>query len=108
MTLNLLGILLLISAVGLDLGANICLKKSNGFTQKIYGIAALALVSLSFLCLAHLIRIMDLSIAYAMFGALGLILTTTVDARFFGLRIRPLGICGVATMIAGVVLIKLI
>ena len=51
---------------------------------------------------------MDLSIAYAMFGALGLILTTTVDARFFGLRIRPLGICGVATMIAGVVLIKLI
>lgn len=108
MTLNLLGILLLIGAVGLDLGANICLKKSNGFTQKIYGIAALALVSLSFLCLAHLIRIMDLSIAYAMFGALGLILTTTVDARFFGLRIRPLGICGVATMIAGVVLIKLI
>ena len=108
MTLNLLGILLLISAVGLDLGANICLKKSNGFTQKIYGIAALALVSLSFLCLAHLIRIMDLSIAYAMFGALGLILTTTVDARFFGLRIRPLGICGVATMIAGVVLIKLV
>ena len=108
MALNLLGILLLIGAVGLDLGANICLKKSNGFTQKIYGIAALALVSLSFLCLAHLIRIMDLSIAYAMFGALGLILTTTVDARFFGLRIRPLGICGVATMIAGVVLIKLI
>ena len=50
MTLNLLGILLLIGAVGLDLGANICLKKSNGFTQKIYGIAALALVSLSFLC----------------------------------------------------------
>lgn len=108
MALNLLGILLLIGAVGLDLGANICLKKSNGFTQKIYGIAALALVSLSFLCLAHLIRIMDLSIAYAMFGALGLILTTTVDARFFGLRIRPLGICGVATMIAGVVLIKLV
>ena len=108
MALNLLGILLLIGAVGLDLGANICLKKSNGFTQKIYGIAALALVSLSFLCLAHLIRIMDLSIAYAMFGALGLILTTTVDARFFGLRIRPLDICGVATMIAGVVLIKLV
>lgn len=108
MALNLLGILLLIGAVGLDLGANICLKKSNGFTQKIYGIAALALVSLSFLCLAHLIRIMDLSIAYAMFGTLGLILTTTVDARFFGLRIHPLGICGVATMIAGVVLIKLV
>ena len=108
MTLNLLGILLLISAVGLDLGANICLKKSNGFTQKRYGIAALSFVVLSFFCLAHLIRIMDLSIAYAMFGALGLILTTTVDARFFGLRIRPLGICGVATMIAGVVLIKLV
>lgn len=108
MTSNALGILLLIGAVCLDLGANICLKKSNGFAQKAYGIAALSLVSLSFLCLAHLIRLMDLSIAYAMFGALGLILTTTVDARFFGLRIRPLGMCGVATMIAGVVLIKLI
>ena len=69
MTVNLLGILLLVGAVGLDLCANICLKKSNGFTQKRYGIAALSFVVLSFFCLAHLIRIMDLSIAYAMFGA---------------------------------------
>lgn len=107
MTANAFGILLLTAAVLFDLGANICLKKSNGFAKKSYGLSALCLVTLSFLCLAHLIRIMDLSIAYALFGVLGLLLMTTIDARFFHLRISPLGICGLATMIAGVVLIKL-
>lgn len=51
---------------------------------------------------------MDLSIAYALFGACGLLLTTIIDKLFFGLRIKPLGIIGLMTMITGIVLIKMI
>ena len=46
------------------------------------------LVGFAFLCLAYAISIMDLSIAYALFGACGLLLTTIIDKLFFGLRIN--------------------
>ena len=35
-------------------------------------------------------------------------LTTIIDKLFFGLRIKPLGIIGLMTMITGIVLIKMI
>ena len=108
MTTNILALLLLLAGVLLDLAANIFLKKSEGFRRRRYGAAALICVTLAFICIAGLIQIMDLSVAYSLFGALGLILTTTVDARFFGLHINRLGIGGLITMIAGVVLIKMV
>ena len=52
---------------------------------------AISLVGFAFLCLAYAISIMDLSIAYALFGACGLLLTTIIDKLFFGLRIKPFG-----------------
>lgn len=108
MTTNLTGILFIVSAVFCDLSANILLKKSKGFSHKKYGCGALLLVAVSFLLLANAIRIMDLSVAYALFGALGIVLTTVVDTCFFGLRISLLGIGGVIMMLAGVVLIKIV
>ena len=56
-----------------DVLANICLKKSQGFKYKLYGFLAISLVGFAFLCLAYAISIMDLSIAYALFGACGLL-----------------------------------
>ena len=50
---------------------------------------------------------MDLSIAYAMFGALGLISTTIVDKLLFGLRIGGLGIAGMISVVGGIVMMKL-
>jgi len=49
---------------------------------------------------------MDLSIAYAFWGAAGLILTTFVDMTFYGLRLKNSAIAGIACMITGIVLIK--
>lgn len=104
-----IGTLLIIGSVFFDVLANICLKKSQGFKYKLYGFLAISLVGFAFLCLAYYaISIMDLSIAYALFGACGLLLTTIIDKLFFGLRIKPLGIIGLMTMITGIVLIKMI
>ena len=98
-----IGTLLIIGSVFFDVFANICLKKSQGFKYKLYGFLAISLVGF-----AYAISIMDLSIAYALFGACGLLLTTIIDKLFFGLRIKPLGIIGLMTMITGIVLIKMI
>lgn len=60
------------------------------------------------LLMAQALVTLDLSIAYAVWGALGILLTTCVDKAFFGLRIKPLGFVGIATMISGIVLLKMV
>ena len=107
MTDGILGTILIICSVCFDVLANIFLKKSHGFKRKLYGIAAIGCVGIAFLFLAKAITVMDLSIAYSLFGAFGLLLTTFVDKTFFHL-ITPLGVAGIMTMISGIILIKII
>ncbi len=102
------GILYLLLAVATEVIANIFLKKSNGFHNKKCGFASLALIGVAFLLMAQALVTLDLSIAYAVWGALGILLTTCVDKAFFGLRIKPLGFAGIATMISGIVLLKMV
>ncbi|SEJ96924.1 spermidine export protein MdtI [Propionispira arboris] len=90
----------------LDVAANIFLKKSNGFRQKLWGLAAIVSILLAFIAFSQVIKTMDLSIAYAFWGAAGLILTTFVDMTFYGLRLKNSAIAGIACMITGIVLIK--
>lgn len=106
MTNTVLGTGLISIAVIIDVLANIFLKKSAGFTNKKYGSLAILSVVIAFIALAEAIKIMDLSIAYALFGAFGILLTTIVDKAFFGLKIKFLGIAGIITIITGIVLIK--
>ena len=94
------GLFYIILAVIADVIANVCLKKSNGFANKKYGVA--------FLLMPQALVTLDLSIAYAVWGALGILLTTCVDKAFFGLRIKPLSFVGIATMISGIVLLKMV
>lgn len=105
---GMIGTLLIISSVFFDVLANIFLKKSHGFKYKIYGILAISFVGMAFICLAIAITLMDLSIAYSLFGAFGLLLTTVIDKLFFGLQIKPLGVVGIFTMILGIILIKMV
>lgn len=108
MTDSMMGTLLIIGSVFFDVLANIFLKKSHGFKYKFYGILAISFVGMAFVCLAIAITLMDLSIAYSLFGAFGLLLTTVIDKLFFGLQIKPLGVMGIFTMILGIVLIKMV
>ena len=73
------GLFYIILAVIADVIANVCLKKSNGFASKKYGFASLALIGVAFLLMAQALVTLDLSIAYAVWGALGILLTTCVD-----------------------------
>ena len=76
------GLFYIILAVIADVIANVCLKKSNGFANKKYGFASLALIGVAFLLMAQALVTLDLSIAYAVWGALGILLTTCVDKAF--------------------------
>ena len=106
MLTNYSGTLMLATAGVLDVAANVFVKKSNGFKIRKYAYAAIVFVGAAFLLLCQTMTIMDLSVAYPIFGAFGILLTTLVDKIFFGLKIRLLGFCGILTMISGIVLIK--
>ena len=80
------GLFYIILAVIADVIANVCLKKSNGFANKKYGFASLALIGVAFLLMAQALVTLDLSIAYAVWGALGILLTLA--------WIKPFSACG--------------
>lgn len=106
MSTSLTGFLFIIGAVITDVLANICLKKSNGFQKKLYGITALFLVAAAFYFLSLALQNMELSIAYASFGALGIVLTTLADKALFRLRLRRPAIIGILLMLIGIIMIK--
>lgn len=100
------GLIFLGIAILLDIVANICLKKSSGFKNKPWGYGAVIMIILAFIMMTQAVKTMDLSIAYALWGALGLILTTGIDIAFYGVRLNGSGIAGIVCMVTGIMLIK--
>lgn len=103
-----LALLWLALAVILEVGGTWLLKLSDGMKRKAHGALGVALVIGAFAALAQAIRGMDLSVAYAVWGGAGLVITAIVGALVFGQRIRPGGWAGMGLVIAGVVALKLL
>ncbi len=95
-------------AVVLEVGGSCLLKLSDGMRRRLPGLLGIVLVIGAFAALAQAIRGMDLSVAYAVWGGAGLVITAFVGALAFGQKIRPQGWAGIALVIAGVVALKLV
>lgn len=94
-------------AVALELSGTYFLKLSNGFVARLHGFAGVALVMGAFGALSQAIKGMDLSVAYAVWGGVGLVATAIIGALAFGQRISAAGWLGILLVIAGVVGLKL-
>ena len=95
-------------AVVLEVSGSCLLKLSDGLRHRLYGLLGIVLVIGAFAALAQAIRGMDLSVAYAVWGGAGLVITAIVGALAFGQRIRPTGWAGIGLVIAGVVALKMV
>lgn len=98
----------LLLAVALDVIANLFLKYSQGFQRKAYGLTAIFLVISAFASMAQAIKIIDLSIAYAVWGGIGLLATTLLDCLMFGQKLTLLGWGGLGLITVGVVLLHMV
>lgn len=97
---------LLIVAAGLDIVANLMMKKSDGFRHKAYGLGGIAAVCIAFGLLSKVAQVMDLAVAYALWGALA-IFGTVISARIlFGQKINRLGWLGITLILASVYILK--
>lgn len=97
--------LFVILAALLDIFANLCIAASRGFRRIWYGIAAYILVGAAFYSLSLSVKTMDLAVAYAMWGAFGIIGTALGGWVMFGQRPGGLAWAGIAVLIFGMILL---
>lgn len=93
---------LIIGSAVLDLIANTCLVLSQGFTRLFYGGVALVCVGLAFWLLSFAIRVIDLSVAYALWGAFGILGTSLIGWFKFGQKVNGQGWIGIGLILVGV------
>lgn len=98
----------LLLAVALEIGGTYLLKLSDGMTRRTMGAGGIVLVMGAFAALAQAINGMDLSVAYAVWGGAGLVITAVIGALVFGQRIKPVGWLGILLVVCGVLALKLL
>ena len=102
-----LSLLLFSLAAALDIAANVMLAKSCGFKKRLWGVIALLLVGLAFFCLSLAVRTLPLTIAYASWGAIGILGTSLSGWLIFGQKLKPAAYAGMVLLIGGMVFLRL-
>ena len=97
----------LAGSIVLEIVANIFLKFSDGFRNKLYGILSLVAVLAAFSALSQAVKGIDLSVAYAIWGGFGIAATLAAGWILFGQRLNNKGWVGLGLLLVGMVLIKL-
>ncbi|WP_080439953.1 multidrug/spermidine efflux SMR transporter subunit MdtI [Burkholderia ubonensis] len=93
-------------AVVLEIAANLFIKASKGFSRRWIGVAGLLSVTLSFVCLSQAIQGLALSVAYAIWGGCGVVITALLGWTVFGQAVKRIGWLGIFSIACGIVLLK--
>lgn len=96
----------ILSAI-IDIFANMMIVRSKGFYYIRWGIGAILLVWVAFALLGQAVKTMDLAVAYAMWGAIGVTGTAALGRIVFGHKLKPLGWFGIAAITLAVIILSL-
>ncbi len=97
----------MIMAIFLEVTANILIKYSDGFRKRMIGTLGIISIMVSFTSLSQAVKGIDLSVAYALWGGIGILLTASTALVLFKQRLNRVEWSGVAAILLGVVLLKL-
>lgn len=97
----------MVVAVLLEVAANIFIKHSAGWRRKGWGMLGIVSVLASFTALSQAVQGIDLSVAYALWGGAGIVLTTAAGWVFFKQALARRGCAGIVLIVVGVLLLKL-
>ena len=93
----------LLLAILLEVSGTSCMKLSDGFTQIVPSIFVFVFYSSSLVFLTLSIKAIDISVAYAVWSALGTALIAVIGARYFGEPMNATRIGFIGIIIVGVV-----
>ena len=79
------------------------LKMSDGFTKLLFSTLAVVAYGLCFFFLAKSLEGLDISLAYAVWAGVGIILATAVSVVYFKESINLLTLLGITLIIVGVI-----
>jgi len=99
--------LFLTLAIVLECGGTFCMKISDGFSQIAPSIGCLLLYAGCFWAFSKALQGIPLSVAYASWGALGIVLATGISWLVFKEPLSPMIIAGIVICIVGVVLVNM-
>lgn len=99
--------LLVVAAIGLEVGGTTALKLSAGFTRRGPTIAAVALYVAAFVALGFAVESLDVGVVYAVWAGAGTALVAVVGALHFGERMRPPAWAGIGLIVLGVLCVEL-
>ncbi len=97
----------LILAIIFETIATTFLKMSNGFTVLFPSIGTVLGYMFCFLFLSYALRTIDMSVAYAIWGALGILLVSLIGMFFFNESITVLKVISILLIILGTVGLRL-
>jgi small multidrug resistance pump len=83
------------------------LQKSEQFTNRIPLVLMIVFYTMSFYMLSQSLKILPLSVAYAIWGGIGIILTTGISIVVFKQSLDMAGFVGISLIVAGVVVVNL-
>ncbi len=84
------------------------LVKSEQFTRFVPTLIMAVLYAISFYLLTQTIKTIPIGIAYALWGGLGIVLTSLVGLFFFKQTLDTAAIIGIAMIVGGVVVMNLL
>lgn len=93
----------LFAAIAFEISGTTCMKLSEGFQKLLPSIGIFVFYCSSIVSLTMAVKTLDVSVAYAIWCAVGIAVIATIGAVFFGEQMTPLRIFFLATIIIGVV-----
>jgi len=102
-----MGWLYLALAIALEAGGTTCMKLSEGFSKLIPSIMIFVFYGLSFALFTLVIKTIDISIAYAIWAGLGVLLITLIGIFWFEESASVLKVISIGLIIIGVVGLRL-
>ncbi|MFC6175906.1 DMT family transporter [Companilactobacillus huachuanensis] len=98
--------LLLLVSIGFEVLGTSLLKKTDGFSNLWPTLGTLASYFICLFVLSHVLKRLPLSLTYATWGSVGLVLVTVAGIVFYNETISIPSIAGLILVISGTVLIN--
>lgn len=99
--------LYLFAAIAFEISGTTCMKLSDGFTRLWPSLGIFVFYTSSITCLTLAVKVIDISIAYAIWSAVGIAVIAAIGVLIFHEPITPARTFFLALIIAGVIGLKL-
>jgi small multidrug resistance pump len=99
--------LLLSLGILAELGGSTCMKLSNGFSNLVPSVLTFVFWGVSFTVFIVALKQFDLSIAYAIWAGMGIMLVSVIGMLYFKEPVSMLKITAIIVIVIGVVMLNL-